>query len=80
MGAVWVVDVRRLRWWGKEHDWMSLNEIAMGLGVAPSTLSRVANGKGTPGGELLARARLVFGDEAFSEIFTAVEDDEAVTR
>ena len=61
MPAIWVIDQRRLRWWGKEHDWMSLNEIAMGLGVAPSTLSRVVNGKSAPGETLLASMFLTFG-------------------
>lgn len=81
MGAVWVIDVRRLRWWGKEHDWLNLNEIAVGIGVAPSTLSRVANGKSAPGHELLAAIRYTFGDEAFTEIATVTEapaDEEAL--
>lgn len=76
MAAMWVINQRRLRWWGKEHDWMNLNEIAFGLGVSPSTLSRAVNGKSAPGHELLAAIRLVFGDEAFGEICTAVDDTE----
>lgn len=73
MSATWVLDVRRLRWWGKEHDWVNLNEIAIGLGVAPSTLSRAANGKSAPGESLLASIRLTFGDEAFGEICRVVD-------
>jgi transcriptional regulator with XRE-family HTH domain len=75
--AVWIVEERKLRWWGKEHDWYSLNEIAMGLGVAPSTLSRVINGKSAPGHELLAAMRLVFGEEAFADITSVVEAEES---
>lgn len=73
MGAVWVINEKKLRWWGKEHDWYSLNDIAHGLDVAPSTLSRVINGKTSPGHELLARIRLVLGEEAFTDICAAVE-------
>lgn len=77
MSAAWVINERKLRWWGKEHDWMNLNEIALGLGVAPSTLSRVVNGKSAPGHELLAALRLTFGEEGFADI-AAVRDTEAV--
>jgi transcriptional regulator with XRE-family HTH domain len=49
------------------------HEIALGLGVAPSTLSRVCNGKSAPGHELLAAIRYTFGDEAFNEIATVEE-------
>lgn len=73
MPAAWIVNERKLRWWGKEHDWYNLNEIALGLGVAPSTLSRVINGKSSPGHDLLAQMRYVFGDEAFADI-TSVDD------
>jgi transcriptional regulator with XRE-family HTH domain len=73
MTATWVINEKRLRWWGKEREWYSLNEIALGLGVAPSTLSRVVNGKSAPGHELLAAMRFVFGDEAFGEITTVAE-------
>jgi transcriptional regulator with XRE-family HTH domain len=73
MTATWVINEKRLRWWGKEHEWYSLNEIALGLGVAPSTLSRVVNGKSAPGHELLAAMRFRFGDEAFGEITTVAE-------
>jgi transcriptional regulator with XRE-family HTH domain len=71
--AIWNIDQRKLRWWGKEHDWYSQDEIAHGLGVAPSTLSRVLNGKSSPGHELLARMRLVFGAEGFADIATVTE-------
>lgn len=73
MTAVWKIDVRLLRWWGKDQGWVNLNEIALGLGVAPSTLSRVCNGKSAPGHELLAAIRYTFGDEAFNEIATVEE-------
>jgi transcriptional regulator with XRE-family HTH domain len=73
MTAIWVIDERKLRWWGKEHDWYNLNEIALGLGVAPSTLSRVINGKTSPGHELLAAMRYVLGEEAFADITRVVE-------
>lgn len=71
--AIWHVDERKLRWWGKEHDWYNLNEIALGLGVAPSTLSRVINGKSAPGHELLAAMRFVFGEEAFADMTAVTE-------
>ncbi|MBO0743610.1 MAG: helix-turn-helix transcriptional regulator [Candidatus Dormibacteraeota bacterium] len=73
MSAVWVIDAKKLRWWGKEHDWHNLNEIAIGLNVAPSTLSRVVNGKTNPGHELLATIRLTFGEEGFNDICVATD-------
>lgn len=73
MSAVWKINEKALRWWGKEHEWYSLNEIAAGLDVAPSTLSRAINGKSAPGHELLASIRIVLGKEAFTDICCAVE-------
>lgn len=75
MGAVWVMDARQLRWWGKEQGWTTYGEIALGLGVAPSTLSRVVNGKSQPGADLMAAIRLVFGPEAFADIFPSVTEE-----
>lgn len=77
MAATWVINERLLRWWGKEHGWYNLNHIALGLGVSPSTLSRAVNGKSGPGESLLASMRLVFGDDAFSEIATVIDPDAA---
>ena len=79
MSAQWVIDVRLLRWWGRERGWLNMGEIATGLGVAPSTLSRVTTGKSAPGEGLLAAIRLAFGDSAFAEICRAVDPEEADT-
>lgn len=75
MSARWLIDERLLRWWGKEHGWMTHSEIAIGLGVAPSTLSRVMRGKSVPGEALLGAIRLTFGDEAFAEICRVVDGE-----
>jgi len=79
MSAVWVIDVRKLRWWGKEHGWMTNGEIALGLGVAPSTLSRAVRRRSAPGHELMAAVRLHMGAEAFADIFEVSEADEEAT-
>lgn len=77
MPATWTIDERELRFWGREHKWYTNRDIAIGLGVAPSTLSRVVSGKSEPGHALLARMRLIFGDEAFAAITGVVELGEA---
>jgi hypothetical protein len=81
MSAVWVIDVRKLRWWGKERGWYTMGEIALGLDIAPSTLSRATRGKSVPGHELMAAVRLVMGPEAFADIFSVsdADDDSAVS-
>jgi transcriptional regulator with XRE-family HTH domain len=75
MTAVWVIDERMLRWWGKERGWMTHGEIALGLGLSPSTLSRVLRGKSVPGEALLGAVRLTFGDEAFTDICQVVDPE-----
>lgn len=74
MSAVWTINRGALKWWGREHGWYTAGAIAEGIGVAPSTLSRVMSGKSTPGEALLAAVRLAFGDDAFTEIFTVADD------
>ncbi len=64
----WSIDQKKLRSLGIERGWNNLNEIALGLGVAPSTLSRVVNHKARPGDKLLASIHYTFGPDAFAEI------------
>ncbi len=63
MSAQWAIDERELRFWGRDKGAYNLNAIALLLDVAPSTLSRVINGKSEPGQVLLASIRATFGPE-----------------
>lgn len=78
MSAVWVIDPMKLRAWGARFAWFSLNDIAHGLDVAPSTVSRVINGQSIPGHQLLASIRLVMGEEAFGDICTVTRSATAL--
>jgi len=70
-----VIDEAELFRAARPHGWVTLSDIAVGLDVSASTLSRVLNHRSVPGHELLARMAVVFGEAGFAAIAHAVDDE-----
>ena len=72
-----VVDIGSLRYAAEVAGFQNDQQLADGMGITPSQLSRVLSGACQPGNRFLAGLATVFGVESLQDLLIVLPDEEA---
>lgn len=72
--------VDRLKAAARARQWATGEQLAHGLDVAPSSISRLTNRRNPPGEAFIAAVLATFGEDSFYEFFELAEPEPAALR